>query len=387
MTGRVAVGTAQGLDARQIARRAVQKALDTLGTTRPALCIAFVSAEFSSAEALRGIQSLLGTLPVWGFSTTAPLTAGGAHSYSVSVMIVSGLSLKAQSFWLPEFARDPSVAAHSLMTSLTEIGAQPHGLLLALDGVSGGAGSLCTELSGLHLPILGALATGDRQQGRADVLSTNGCQHGALSAVTLEGKFACGAGRGHGWLDLGITCRVSRANGLWVNQLDGANAAEVYARIFGYPVHDWSFPPLKELVRLYPLGLETSGGELLLRSPLHVEVDGSLRMNAPVPEGSRAHFMAGDPETCRRVVTQAVAQARAALGNARPLAAIALADVAWQMLFEASPNQLAESLAAELGAVPFVGAYTLGQIFPSPGAGPTQVYNQDLQVILLGESD
>ena len=96
---------------------------------------------------------------------------------------------------------------------------------------------------------------------------------------------------------------------MWVQTLDNAPAAETYARYLGYTAREWAYPPLTDMARLYPLGVEIGsmqGGagpfvesdptNLLIRSALRVEVDGSLRMSAPVPEGSVVHLMTGDPE-------------------------------------------------------------------------------------------
>lgn len=201
---------------------------------------------------------------------------------------------------------------------------------------------------------------------------------------------------------------------MWVQTLDAAPAVETYARYFGYSPREWAFPPLTNMARLYPLGVEmssatlepagdplaangatrtispTTAGDLLLRSPLRVEVDGSLRMSAPVPQGAVVHLMVGDPDACLQAARQASQTALDALtagrANIRPILAIALVDVAWQYLFETRPTQVAAALKATLGDIPLVGAYTLGQIArPQPGAAPV-IQNQNLAVVVFGEA-
>ncbi len=121
-----------------------------------------------------------------------------------------------------------------------------------------------------------------------------------------------------------------------------------------------------------------------MRSPLRVEVDGSLRMSAPVSEGAVAHLMLGDADACLKAAEQAAQQALHDLEPVRPLVALVFVDLAWQFLFGTRSNLLPEVIQEALGSVPMVGAYTLGQVArPSPSAAP-EIYNQSVEVVLIG---
>jgi uncharacterized membrane protein YfbV (UPF0208 family) len=66
--------------------------------------------------------------------------------------------------------------------------------------------------------------------------------------------------------------------------------------------------------------------------------------------------------------------------------ALVLADIAWQMLFEAQAGADVMAVQAALGPdVPLAGGYTLGQIVPRREA-PPQFLNQHMVVILFGEA-
>jgi hypothetical protein len=127
--------------------------------------------------------------------------------------------------------------------------------------------------------------------------------------------------------------------------------------------------------------------ELSYRSSLYVEVDGSLRINAPVTEGQKAHLLIGDRNACLEAVRQAVAQALQTLGKARPLLALILVDLAWHYIFEAHQGQLTAEIQAALGPIPMVGAYTLGQVYRPQPESPLRLENQWLQVVILGEAE
>ncbi len=171
--------------------------------------------------------------------------------------------------------------------------------------------------------------------------------------------------------------------------MNGLPAADIYSSTFGYQGRDWARPPLTDLARIYCLGIESAPGatDLSYRSSLHIEVDGSLRVNAPVAEGQKAHLLIGDRKACLEAAQQAVYQAQQNLGKARPMLALVLVDLAWHYLFEAHQKQLAAEIQAALGNITMVGAYTLGQIFrPQPEAS-LRLENQWLQVVILGEAE
>jgi len=165
-------------------------------------------------------------------------------------------------------------------------------------------------------------------------------------------------------------------------------AAEAYSRTFGYTAREWAFPPLKEMVRLYPLGIELAAGskELIIRSPLQVEVDGSLRMNIPVAEGQVARLLVGDRDACLEAAREAARSAIAGLKGAKPALALALVDQAWQFIFQSEPARLMATIKAEMGEIPLVGGYTLGQVCRQGTQGIIRAYNQNILLVVFGES-
>ena len=210
-----------------------------------------------------------------------------------------------------------------------------------------------------------------------------------MAAIALGGRFRMGVALGHGWQDIGLQLQVTQVKDVWIKTLDNLPAAEAYARFFGYPARQWAFPPLKDLVRLYALGIEIFPGssDLILRSPLHVEVDGGFRMNAPIIDDQVAHLMLGDLNACVEAAREAAVKALHRLGIAAPLLALVLVDQSWNLLFKAKPLDWMSALRSVLGDTPILGAYTLGQIQrPSPDTLP-QIYNQNLEVILIGQAE
>ncbi len=382
----VAWGIGHGIDGREAARQAAQQALEGLGTVRPGVAIILAAQEYPVGEVFAGLSSLPGGMPVWGMSTSRPFTADGEQARSVIVAILSGAEWKTQTYWQPQFGRDSASAGRELGQALNNPGGW-NGLLLAADGIQGDASQALPALTGLDLPVAGGLAAGEVHLGKTYQFGGNQWSNGALSALAVGGRLRMSVGLAQGWQDTGIHFTVTKARSVWLQGLDGAPAAEAYARIFGTSARQWAFPPLTQLARLYPLGVEISPGrpERIVRSPLQVEVDGSFRMNAGVAEEETAHLMVGDAQACLENTRLAVRQALAGLGKARPVLALVFADLAWQMLLETRAGRLEATLREEIGKTPLIGAYTLGQVLRPTGEALVRFFNQALLVAVIGE--
>ncbi len=395
MSKSTGIGFGRSWDGREAARQAVQQALDGLSGNRPALGLVFSAQEFSSPEILQTIAGQLGNLPLWGFSTTCPLSADGEQSRSVGVALLSGSGYKAHVNWLANFAQDISGATiqfaravrsqAGLAQGITQANTQA--VLLAADGVNGDASQLCESINQMNIHVAGCLASGDYRQGRTVCLGGNHAESGALSALFLGGQLRLGLGMGHGWKDSGWSWKVTRVRDVWVQGLDGVSPARAFADALGYPENEWAFPPLSDFVRLYALGIETGEATpLLLRSPLRMEVDGNLRMNSRVREGQIAHLMIGDPDACLSAIRAAADEALHSLGSAAPQVGLLLIDQAWQTLMEGRMDIFFRQAREALPDIPLIGGYTLGQLaWPAPGAASSQLVNQHALIALIGE--
>jgi hypothetical protein len=378
-----AVGKASALDGREAGLQATHHALNSLGAVAPILGIVISSYQYDAQQVINGIAGLIGNTPVIGFSTPAGMTSDGLQAHSVVLALIGATDARADITWLAGYTQGSREVSQQLAELLKRKPQQP--ALLFADGFNADAEQFCASLpAGTNLS--GALSSGDMNAGNA--YQIGGAQFGAggLALARLEGNIRVGVGYGAGWQPVGSHFRVTRSRGFWVRTLDGRPASETYAHLFGYPARDWAFPPLNHLARLYPLGLEQLDKSLLLRSPMRVEADGSFRMNAAVGDGTEAYLMVGSLSACQQAATAATEQALAALEGARPVLALVLADVAWQMLFEAQVGADVAAVQAALGAnIPLAGGYTLGQIIPRKDASP-QFLNQHMVVIVFGEA-
>ena len=385
MTLRAAVGVAQALDGREASLQATHHALNRLGAVAPGLGIVIASHQYQARDVANGAASLLGDAPLIGFSTPAGLTGTGLHSHSVVVAVLSAEDLDASNYWLPGYAQSSRETASQL--DMLVSGNQAQDVILFADGFNGDAEQFCNSTSTLAFRLVGGLSSGDLHTGNTYQIAGNQTGAGGLAALTFSGNLRMGVGHAHGWDPVGGQMRVTRSRGFWLRTLDTRPASETYAELFGFPAREWGFPPLSHLARLYPLGME-QGDELVIRSPIRVEADGSFRMNASVRDGVDAFVMVGSRISCQRAAQQATQQALRELEGIKPAFALVLVDIAWQMLLKATPGAEIAAIQEIIGeGVPIAGGYTLGQIVPGQETASPKFLNQHIVVILFGEED
>src|SRR5512142_1506228 len=383
MSLQAAVGTAQALDGREAGLQAAHQALNRLGVGTPGLGILISSHQYPARDIITGVSSLLGDAPLIGFSTPATLSASGSQTHSVTLALLSG-DFQAESHWFPGYAQSGRETANRL--AQIALGNQAnHSVLFFADGFNGDAEQLCNTAQLGQLPLMGGLSSGDIHTGATFQIAGNQSGTSSLAAALLRGNIRVGVGHAHGWDPVGSHFRVTRSRGFWLRTLNGRPASETYAELFGQPARDWAFPPLSYLARLYPLGVE-QGEDIVVRSPIRVEADGSFRMNAAVHDGADAYLLVGSRASCEKAATQAVQQALLALGDSKPALVLLLVDIAWQMLLKSKPGAEVAAIQDIVGLdVPLAGGYTLGQVIPGKEAAPPKFLNQHIVVLAFGE--
>lgn len=378
------IGHAQALNGREAGLQATHQALNRLGSGSPSFGFVIASHQYQARDVVSGVSSLLGDTPMIGFSTPVCLTGEGLHPNSVLVGLLTG-DFQAETRWMPGYAQSGRETGAQLSKQLADQ-ADTRGLFFFADGFNGDADQLCSSLSSGSIPLAGGLAAGDLHTGHSYQIAGPQNGTGALTAALLRGNLRIGVGAAHGWNPVGSQFRVTRSRGFWLRTLDGRPASEAYAQLFGHPAREWAFPPLSHLARLYPLGVE-QGEQLVIRAPIRVEADGSFRMNAPVRDGADAYLLVGSRAACEQAAQQAAQHALQQLEGSKPVFALVLVDIAWEMLLKSHPGAEINAVQDILGKdVPLAGGYTLGQIVNGNDGGSPKLLNQHMIVVAFGEA-
>lgn len=388
-----AVGYTQSLDGREAAIQATRQALDQIGHNPAILGIVIASSQYSIQSVLSGVLTLLGDTPLFGFSTSDVITNQGALPHTVGVALLAGEDVSARAEWFSGFSDNSRHAAQQILQNL-QLQNSEGILLLTADGFNGDARHLCDILPRGDYTVAGCLAGGSVDQAKTYQIGGRQSGSGGLAAALLSGSLVTGIGYGHGWQPIGAYFRITHTSGSWLHKLDYQSVADTYAELFHIPARDWVFPPLNEMVRLYPLGIEQSPGDpLLVRAPIRMEADGSLRMNTVIPFGGTGHLLVGSIEACLQAARQSARQALDFLGSSRPVFAMLFVDVAWQMLFQSQPGREVQAVREILGDdVPIIGGYTYGQIVRHPASSDdisrsAELLHQHIEVVLIGEKE
>ncbi len=385
------VAGAQSLDSRVSAMNAANLALDKLGRRTASLAVVIIPEGHNLSQALNGFSAVLGDTQLFGFSTPSALTEQGQNPYTITVALISGEEINTRAGWWSTLDTESRLLANRMVENLQITREEQGALLLAGSAYQTNVQDLCGDLTRLtQINAAGCLSGGAANRGSGYQIGGRQGGENGIAAAVLRGRIAMGAGAAHGWMPVGAYFNVTQADGPRIQKLNGRSPDELYAEWYGQTPQDWRQPPLNEIVRMYPLGMEQPGGALQVRAPLRMEADGSLLMNPSVPNGSIVHWMVGNGEGCLKAAEAASQQALKALEGARPVLGLVFADLSCQRLLDTRPGAILQVVRQATGSsFPVAGGYSLGQISRLPGSVTSnamiQLYNQHIVVMLLGE--
>lgn len=202
-------------------------------------------------------------------------------------------------------------------------------------------------------------------------------------AVLALSSVPSGVGVNHGWTEISGPHQVTSAEGPTIFTLDSSPAYEVYRSVVearsGRRLSDTGF---FELAKGFPFGISKLGVETIVRDPIAVGDDGSLRCVGDVPQGSFIHILNGNADALVTAAGRALDLARADLPRDRPEALTLFIDCISRVLVLGDDFDRELRMVYRPG-VPLVGALTLGEIANS-GKDYLEFYNKTSVVGVLG---
>jgi hypothetical protein len=385
------VGQAVSIDGREAGDKAAAQALGRLAGGQVRFAWVFASHAFNIEEVVRGVRNRIDEAPLWGLSTIAELSSRGESEKSVVVGLVSGRQFNPYGNWWNNFGKESDSIARLLERTFSLSNRKSGPLFIAADGTSGNSERFIASLNLINVSsMIGCLAAGDIQNGVTHQIGGRFFGAGGLSAAIFDPSVRIGLGVDHGWIPIGQRVKITQSEDFRIQLIDHRKPSDVYSHLFGELSEAWTLPPLNRLARLYPLNIidqpdeQTQG---VIRSPLRIEADGSLRMNAEVPETSWAYFMVGSVNSNLEAVKRAAKRALGMLDGNPPALGLIFADNAYRILFEGASKGLAAAVQEVLGMeTPILGGYNFGQIVKNPQSNQAELLNQHLLIAVIGNS-
>ena len=254
------------------------------------------------------------------------------------------------------------------------------------DGLSANGSALIRGLS-RHLPggvaITGGLAGDGARFGETLVITGDGPQRGAITAVGLYGaRLKIGFGSLGGWDPFGPERLVTRSQGNVLFELDGCPALSLYKQYLGE--HAKGLPAT---ALLFPLSVRATPGDTpLVRTILAVDEDRqSMTFAGDIPEGARARLTKSN---VNRLVEGAVgaAQACRSPGSLAPELALLISCVGRKLVLKQRVEEEVEGVREVLGEqVTLAGFYSYGEIAPFSAGEPSELHNQTMTITTFRE--
>ncbi len=389
------LGLSQNLtDHRAAAIEAARQATERLGNKKPDIIFAFSSIKYKQEDVLEGIKSVAQGAPIVGGSAAGEITSWATVYDAVSVMAVSADKIKFTVGCGTGVSKDSfkagAMAAESVIKN--NQGKKPKLFIMIPDGMTGNGEAIVEGVKsvlGRDFPIIGG-STGDDYLFKktyeycGDKIMTD-----AVVGVGLSGKFSFGFGIRHGWEPVGLPLKVTKVNGVKLQEVDGKPALKIYQEYFGKRASELIEEPLARMAYTYPLGLTVQGSdELLIRDPVRANKKGEITMAAAIPQGTTIRLMLGDRESAIRAAKQAAKIAKAQL-QGRPARLILMFNcMARNKLLGVRCNEENQTVQKTIGAdVPMLGFYTYGEQGPLLGkqGTPTYFHNETMTLLVIGE--
>jgi hypothetical protein len=296
------------------AREAATQALTTLGGQTPKLAIVFASVSYPDVDEVgRTVRAVIGDAQIIGGTSGACVFATDVAPRGVSVVLLGGAGIEVESHTAPigpptfveavpaaeNVARSASRAALRGLNHFACIVFAPSVLV---DGVA--LVAAVRKGAGAHAQLAGALTGDDLTFDRPKVLFGDELRDDCIIVTGLFTERPVGVAARHGWAGVGPVRTVTRADGVYLLELDGQPALDVWlddARAAGATPPDDPKNLALYLANHYVLGLADDSvpriaivddkRELVARAPFAIREDRAIQMSASISEGTHVRVL------------------------------------------------------------------------------------------------
>ncbi len=381
-------------DHKQSAIGAGREALNKLAGLEPEIVFAFASIKYNQEEVLAGLSSVFPDTIIVGGSAAGEITSWTTAFDAVNVMAIAsdqirfavglGTGVASDSFKAGVMAAQDVIKNNG--------GSKPDLFIMLPDGMTGNGADIvegAKSVLGGNFPIIGG-SLGDDYLFKKTYEYYNGqILSDSLVGVGVSGNFAYGFGIRHGWDPVGLSLKVTKAEGVWLKEIDNKPALKVYEDYFGKDSAELVKEPLARMAYTYPLGMAVEGSdEMLIRDPVVANEKGEISMAAIIPEGATIRLMIGDRDKAVKAAQTAAEIALSQLEGRPPRFILMFNCMARNKLLGVRCNEENQTVQNAIGQdVPMMGFYTYGEQGPLLGKKGTPAYfhNETMTLLVVGE--
>lgn len=322
------------------AREAATEALKTLRGETPKLAIVFASVSYPDVEqAAPAVRAVIGDAQIIGGTSGACLFSGtNLGPRGVSVVLLGGEGIDVESHTAPigppAFVEAvPAAEKVALGASRVALRGLPHFVCLVfapsvlVDGEA--LVAAVRKGAGAHAQLAGALTGDDLSFDRPKVLFGDELRDDCIVVTGLYSRTPIGVAARHGWAAVGPVRTVTRTDGVYLLELDGKPALDVWladaCAAGATPPGDTKDVALY-LANHYPLGLAddtvprnaiaNDKRELVARSPYAVREDRAVQLSASISEGTHIRVLHATRAELLRASREAASSAAERAGGA-----------------------------------------------------------------------
>lgn len=389
------VGLSQNLsDHKKAGSEAAGEAIKKLGGGEPTILFAFSSIKYNQEEVLKGIREVAPQAIVVGGSAAGEITSWMTVFDGVNVLAIASDTVTFVTGVGSDVARDSFRAGAEAARSVVENagGRKPDLFIMLPDGMTGNGAAIVAgaqSVIGENAPIIGGSLGDDYFFKKTYEYHQDQVLTDAVVGVGLYGKFVYGFGIKHGWEPVGLPLKVTKADGVKLQEVDGKPALKIYEDYFGKDASDLIKEPLARMAYTYPIGMAVEGSdELLIRDPVIANEKGEIAMAAAIPEGTTIRLMIGDRDKAIAAAKTAAQVAKNQLEGATPKFILMFNCMARNKLLGVRCHEENTEVSQTIGAeVPMAGFYTYGEQGPLLGKKGTPAYfhNETMTLLVVGE--
>jgi len=389
------VGLSQNLqDHKKAGFEAATQAIEKLEGASPSILFAFSSIKYEQEAVLQGIREAAAGTIVVGGSAAGEITSWQTVFDGVNVLAIASDSIKFVTGVGKGVAADSfqagAAAAQAVLDNAK--GEKPNLYIMLPDGMTGNGAAIvegAKSVLGETIPLIGGSLGDDYLFQKTYEYHEDKVLTDVVVGIGMYGDFAYGFGIKHGWEPIGLPLKVTKADGVKLQEVDGKPALKIYEDYFGKDAAELVREPLARMAYTYPLGVAVEGSdELLIRDPVIANEKGEITMAAAIPEGTTIRLMIGDRDKAIAAAKVAAGVALDQLNGADPKFILMFNCMARNKLLGVRCHEENSEVSQVIGEnVPMAGFYTYGEQGPLLGKKGTPAYfhNETMTLVVIGE--